>query len=94
MPTAVWKGVVLAESDQCIAVEGNWYFPPAAVQMQFLQTSDKHTVCGWKGIARYYDVVVDGDRNRDAAWYYPEPNSAAQAIAGYIAFWKGVTVDS
>jgi uncharacterized protein (DUF427 family) len=92
MAKAIWNGKVLAESDQTIVVEGNHYFPPAAVDASCLQPSDNQTVCGWKGLASYYDVVVDGQVNKDAAWYYPAPKDAAGSIAGYIAFWHGVQV--
>ena len=93
MPKAVWNGQVVAESKQCEIVEGNQYFPPAAVKRELLKDSATHTTCGWKGIASYYDVVVDGQINKDAAWYYPTPKSAAENIAGYVAFWKGVSVE-
>jgi uncharacterized protein (DUF427 family) len=89
---ATWNGAVLAESEQTIVVEGNQYFPPEAVKREHLRASDTHTVCGWKGTASYYDVVVDGAVNKDAAWYYPTPKDAAKQIANYIAFWRGVTV--
>lgn len=92
MAQAIWNGQVLAESDQTIIVEGNHYFPPEAVTSSYLQPSETHTVCGWKGVASYYDVVVDGQVNRDAAWYYPATKSAANNITGYIAFWRGVQV--
>ena len=92
MAQAIWNGTVLAESDQTIVVEGNHYFPPEAVNRAYLQPSESHTVCGWKGLASYYDVVVDGQVNRDAAWYYPTPKDAAHNISGYIAFWHGVQV--
>ena len=94
MARATWNGAVIAESDQCIVVEGNQYFPPAAVQRQYLRESDTHTVCPWKGTASYYDVVVDGKPNKDAAWYYPQPKDAAKEIENYIAFWHGVTVEA
>lgn len=93
MPKAVWNGTVLAESDQCVVVEGNQYFPPNSVKPEYLQDSDTHTTCGWKGVASYYNIVVDGQVNKDAAWYYPEPKSAAKNIEGYLAFWKGVKVE-
>jgi len=93
MPKAVWNGQVIAESDRCEVVEGNQYFPPEAVKRELLKDSATHTTCGWKGIASYYDVVVDGAVNQDAAWYYPDPKPAAQNIAGYVAFWKGVKVE-
>jgi len=94
MPKAVWNGRVVAESSRCETVEGNQYFPPDAVRPECLQPSDTHSACGWKGIASYHHVVVDGQVNRDAAWYYPDPKPAAKNIAGYIAFWKGVKVES
>ena len=94
MPKASWKGAELAESDQCEVVEGNYYFPPAAINRQYFKDSDTHTTCPWKGVASYYDVVVDGHVNKDAAWYYPSPKEAAKKIAGYIAFWKDVRVQA
>ncbi len=92
MPRAIWNGAVIAESDATIVVEGNHYFPPDSVRREYLRDSQTHTVCSWKGTASYYDVVVNGEVNRDAAWYYPTPKAAAQQIAGYIAFWRGVKV--
>jgi len=93
MARAIWGGQVIAESDRCEVVEGNQYFPPEAVKRELLKDSTTHTTCGWKGIASYYDVVVDGKVNKDAAWYYPDPKPAAKNIAGYFAFWKGVKVE-
>jgi len=93
MPRATWNGAVLAESDRCLVVEGNQYFPPDAVKREYFKPSETHTVCSWKGTAGYYDVVVDGQVNKDAAWYYPTPKDAAAQIAGYVAFWRGVTVE-
>ena len=94
MPKAMWKGRVIAEAlpDTIERVEGNVYFPADAVNREYLQASETQTVCGWKGIASYYHVAVDGVVNRDAAWYYPQPKEAARNIAGRIAFWKGVEV--
>lgn len=92
MAKATWQGAVLAESDRVEEVEGNVYFPPEAVRRELLRDSVTHTVCGWKGTASYYDVVVDGAVNRDAAWYYPAPKEAAAKIANHVAFWRGVTV--
>jgi uncharacterized protein (DUF427 family) len=92
MVQAIWNNTVLAESDQTIMVEGNHYFPPGAIKQHYFKSSDTHTLCGWKGVASYYDVEVDGKTNRNAAWYYPTPNPAANEIAGYIAFWHGVEV--
>lgn len=93
MPRAIWNGAVIAESDATIVVEGNHYFPPEAVKREYLRDSQTHTICSWKGTASYYDVVVNGAVNRDAAWYYPAPKEAAKQIAGYIAFWRGVKVE-
>jgi uncharacterized protein (DUF427 family) len=93
MARAIWNGAVIAESDATVVVEGNHYFPPEAVTCEYLSASASHTVCGWKGTASYYDVVVDGAINKDAAWYYPQPKDAAKQIAGYIAFWRGVRVE-
>lgn len=94
MARAMWNGVVIAESDATIVVEGNHYFPPESVNREYLRDSATHTVCSWKGVASYYDIVVNDAVNRDAAWYYPEPNDAARRIAGYIAFWRGVKVEA
>jgi uncharacterized protein (DUF427 family) len=93
MPQAIWKGKVIAQSDRCEVVDGNQYFPPDAIVAEHFQPSATHTTCGWKGVASYYNVVVDGEVNADAAWYYPEPKDAAKNIAGYIAFWRGVKVE-
>lgn len=89
---ALWNGQVIAESEDTIAIENNHYFPPSAVDKTFLRDSDTHTVCPWKGTASYYHVVVNGEENRDAAWYYPETKEGAKGIKGYIAFWRGVEV--
>ncbi len=93
MPKAIWNGQVLAESDKTIVVENNHYFPPDSLKAEYFKISDTHTVCGWKGTASYYDVVVDGAVNKDAAWFYPTPKAAAQNISGYVAFWRGVKVE-
>ena len=95
MPKATWNGAVIAEAndDSVEIVEGNVYFPPDAVNRDFLKESRTHSVCPWKGTASYYDVVVDGEVNKDAAWYYPVTKPAAEHIAGHIAFWKGVSVE-
>ncbi|UCG73710.1 MAG: DUF427 domain-containing protein [Chromatiales bacterium] len=89
---AVWKDTVIAESDDTVVVEGNHYFPVDSLQTEFIESSDKTTKCPWKGTAHYYHVVVDGERNADAAWYYPEPKAAASEITGRVAFWRGVNV--
>jgi uncharacterized protein (DUF427 family) len=93
MAKAVWNGVVLAESDNCQIVENNYYFPPESIHTQYLEPSETHTTCPWKGLASYYNVKVNGAENPDAAWYYPEPKSRAQNIKGYVAFWRGVKVE-
>jgi uncharacterized protein (DUF427 family) len=93
MPRALWNGAVIAESDTTVMVEGNHYFPEAAVNRAYLRDSSTNTVCPWKGTASYYDVVVEGEVNKDAAWYYPTPKEAAKEITGHIAFWRGVTVE-
>jgi uncharacterized protein (DUF427 family) len=93
MPRALWNGKVIAESDKFETVEGNVYFPPDTIKREFFKPSDTHTVCPWKGTASYYTVEVDGKQNKDAAWYYPETKQAANNIKGYIAFWRGVTVE-
>jgi uncharacterized protein (DUF427 family) len=90
---AIWNGAVIAESDKTIVVEGNHYFPPDAVNKEYFQTSDTHTVCPWKGTASYYNVVVNGEVNKDAAWYYPNTKEAAKNVENYVAFWKGVKVE-
>ncbi|MEO6570602.1 MAG: DUF427 domain-containing protein [Ilumatobacteraceae bacterium] len=92
MATARWNNTVIARSDDTVVVEGNHYFPLASVAEGMLEPIDRTSVCPWKGTASYYDVVVDGQRNDGAAWYYPEPKDAAAEIGGRIAFWHGVTV--
>ncbi len=91
---AVWNGVVIAESEETVVVEGNHYFPASSVDQRYLRPSSSHTVCAWKGLASYYDVVVGDQVNRDAAWYYAEPRSAASEIKDRIAFWHGVKVQA
>lgn len=92
MVEARWNGTVIASSDETVMVEGNHYFPLASVDSSRLRPSATTTICPWKGEARYYDVLVDGANNPDAAWYYPEPKAAAETIRGRVAFWKGVEV--
>ena len=89
---AVWNDITLAESDATIEVEGNAYFPPDTIKRQYFRETATHTTCGWKGLASYYTVVVDGKANPDAAWFYPDPKPAAAEIKDYVAFWKGVRV--
>jgi uncharacterized protein (DUF427 family) len=89
---ATWRGVLLAQSDDTVVVEGNHYFPASALRREYVRPSRTHTVCAWKGEASYYDVVVDGAVNADAAWYYPDPKPGAEAVAQRVAFWRGVEV--
>lgn len=91
---AIWNGQIIAESDKTIVVEGNHYFPPDALKKEFFEESATHTTCSWKGVASYFNVVVGGEKNKDAAWYYPDPKEAAKNIKGYVAFWRGVKVDA
>jgi uncharacterized protein (DUF427 family) len=93
MAKAIWNGTILAESDHCQIVEGNYYFPPESINKQYFQESNTHTTCGWKGEASYYTISVNGQENKDAAWYYPQTKEKAKHIEGYIAFWKGVKVE-
>ncbi len=94
MPKAIWNHTVLAESDRTIVVEGNHYFPPDSLHQEFFQTSDTHTTCPWKGVANYYNIEVNGQINKDAAWYYPTAKEKAKHFQGYVAFWRGVQVES
>jgi uncharacterized protein (DUF427 family) len=89
---ATWNGVVLAESDKTVVVEGNHYFPPETLNKEYFSDSDTHTTCPWKGFASYYSISVDGQENKDAAWFYPNPSDAAIEIKDHVAFWKGVEV--
>ncbi|NML15340.1 DUF427 domain-containing protein [Azohydromonas caseinilytica] len=89
---AIWNGAVIAESDDTVLVEGNHYFPESAVKKEYLLASNHRTSCPWKGQARYWSLLVNGDVNPEAAWYYPEPSEAAAQIKDRIAFWKGVQV--
>jgi uncharacterized protein (DUF427 family) len=90
---ATWNGAVLAESDKTVVVEGNHYFPPDAINKDYFQESSTQSHCPWKGEASYYNVVVDGQVNKDAAWYYPAPKPAADEIRDRVAFWRGVKVE-
>ncbi len=89
---AIWNGRVVAESGDTKVIEGNHYFPPESVRADLFEDSDTHTTCGWKGVASYKSLVVDGERNADAAWFYPEPKDAAKEVQGWFAFWRGVEV--
>ncbi|GBB86165.1 hypothetical protein RclHR1_01260036 [Rhizophagus clarus] len=92
MPKAEWNGEVIAESSDIQEVEGNIYFPPNSVKSEFLQQSSHSTTCPWKGVASYYNIVVNGKTNESAAWYYPKPLEKAKHIENYVAFWKGVKI--
>ena len=94
MPKAIWNGSVLAEGDRCEKVEGNFYFPPDAIKSEYFKSSNTHTTCPWKGTASYYTIEVNGQENKDAAWYYPQTKDAAKNIEGYVAFWRGVKVEA
>lgn len=94
MAKATFNGAVLAESDRTEIVEGNHYFPPDSIRREYFEESSTTTVCPWKGTASYYDVVVDGKTDKDAAWYYPSAKDAAKRIEGYVAFWRNVTVEA
>ncbi len=89
---AIWNNTVIAESDDTVVVEGNHYFPPGSVNTDHVTASTHQTTCPWKGKAHYYDVVVGGERNENAAWYYPEPKEKASHIKDHVAFWNGVEV--
>ena len=93
MIKAIWNGQVLAESNNTVIVDRKHYFPIEDVKTEFLENSQTHTVCSWKGEASYYSVVVDGKKNEDAAWYYPNTKEKAKNIQGYVAFWRGVKVE-
>lgn len=93
MPKAIWNGVVLAESDTCEVVEGNQYFPSDSIKREYFKESSTHTTCPWKGLASYYTIEVNGEKNEDAAWYYPNPKDAAKQIKDYVAFWHGVQIE-
>lgn len=89
---AIWNDTVIAESDETKVVENNHYFPKESVKEEYFKTSNSTTHCPWKGKASYYNIEVEGEVNKDAAWYYPETSHAAKPIENYVAFWKGVKV--
>lgn len=91
--TAIWNNTVIAESDATIVVENNHYFPADSIKKEYFKSSATHTSCPWKGLASYYTLEVDGQKNTDAAWYYPEVSELAKGIKGHVAFWKGVSVE-
>jgi uncharacterized protein (DUF427 family) len=89
---AIWNGTVIAESNDTVVIEGNHYFPADSIVKEFYKSSDTQSVCPWKGTASYFSIELDGDVNKDAAWYYPETKDMAKPIEGHVAFWKGVKV--
>ncbi|MEM7336561.1 MAG: DUF427 domain-containing protein [Chloroflexota bacterium] len=94
MAKAIWNGQVLAESNNTVMVEGNHYFPPESINKTFFTESSKTSVCPWKGLASYFDIEVNGEVNKAAAWIYSNPKSAASNIKDHVAFWNGVQVES
>ena len=89
---AVWNDVIIAESDDTVIVEGNHYFPIDSIKQEYFKKTELTTVCGWKGMANYYSIDVNGKTNKDCAWYYVKPNDAAMKIKGMVAFWNGVDI--
>lgn len=89
---AIWNDQVIAESDSTVIIENNHYFPPESIKQEFFKSSDLHSTCPWKGQASYYNLEVDGQTNKDAAWYYKEPSALAKGIKNHVAFWRGVEV--
>ncbi|SHG82757.1 DUF427 domain-containing protein [Flagellimonas flava] len=90
---AIWNNTVIAESNETVVIENNHYFPAESIKKEYFKSSDTHTTCPWKGVASYYTIDVEGKENVDAAWFYPETSELAKSIKGYVAFWKGVTVE-
>ena len=91
---AVWNGAVIAQSEETVVLEGNHYFPETSLNRNYITFSNHHTTCSWKGQASYYSLIVQGDMNQDAVWYYADPKPEAQAIRGRVAFWKGVKIEA
>jgi uncharacterized protein (DUF427 family) len=91
---AIWNGAVIAESPDTVVVEGNHYFPPESLHREHVTFSNHHTMCAWKGQASYYSLLVNGEMNTDAAWYYPNPKPEAENIKDHVAFWKGVKIEA
>ena len=90
---AIWNGKTIAESDDIIQIEGNFYFPVESINKDYFEDSETQTTCAWKGVASYYSLEVEGKTNQDAAWYYPEPSDLAESIKGRVAFWRGVKIE-
>jgi uncharacterized protein (DUF427 family) len=93
MAKAIWNGQVIAESETFEIVENNVYFPEASIRREFFRPSSTSSTCPWKGLAKYYTLLVSGEENQDAAWYYPDPKPAARKIKNHVAFWRGVEVE-
>ena len=93
MAKALWNNTIIAESSETIIVEGNHYFPPTAIKNEYFKENRQHTTCPWKGVASYYDIVIEGKTNPGSAWFYPQPKAAADNIKNYVAFWRGVKVE-
>ena len=91
---ATWNGAVIAQSDDTVAVEGNTYFPASALNREYVTFSNHHTSCAWKGEASYYSLMVHGEMNTDAVWYYADPKPEAQMVKDRVAFWKGVKIET
>ncbi len=91
---AIWNGVTIAQSDDTVVIEGNHYFPETSLNRDYITFSNHHTMCSWKGQASYYSLLVNGEMNTDAAWYYPDPKPEADNIKGHVAFWKGVKIEA
>ena len=94
MAKAIYNGVVIAESEQTERVEGNTYFPPNSIKQEYFYKSNRNTTCLWKGVASYYNIVVDGKEASNAAWYYPQPKLAAKNITGHVDFYPVVKIES
>lgn len=90
---AIWNGALIAQSDDTVVVEGNHYFPAASLNRDYVTFSNHHTSCAWKGQASYYSLLVNGEMNADAAWYYPDPKPEAEMVKDRVAFWKGVKIE-
>jgi uncharacterized protein (DUF427 family) len=91
---AIWNNKVIAQSDNTITLEGNQYFPPESIVKQYFNATDSHTTCPLKGVASYYDIDVDGEKNSEAAWYYANPKPGYEEISNYVAFWNGVKIEN
>lgn len=94
MPKAIWKDVIIAESENTVVVEGNHYFPADSIKQEYFHKTEHKTICGWKGEASYYTIEVDNEKNENAAWFYPQTKPEAKNIEGYVAFWKGVDIQA